>query len=400
MAKTADKTPQSRPNVDSIRLKKIMSRITAGAAKNVLDSKTCETNNIEQIVDAGASEKEIPTPMLVPKKRPYVEPAAESNSGKETFAMKKDTISATGGPVMKKRRRDVKEQQQKVLPLQARNEVPSGSLAVRPRVHVRPQGNVPPINQTSTETSAKSSSALNSTDRHFCNDTTANDCDSLDFNVLLKNSQFTEELANALQQTFYQLSLKHLLFLQTVEFYENAQVLGCEFSISHQCTSIDLSNTCRLALTMHLNYFVPNPIMCTCQFGFVHSHVTRTRSMQGQNLNLKNIPYLLEHHRSTSLSCPRCHIHIVMKNREKDVCSDLNNWVGLRMRPQTVLNFLRHRLRQSTISWPMLNELYTCSKKCCLLFHRCAEEAITDNTTNVQSNQTPMTTSTRTLVSR
>nr|BAF45624.1 f2.2 [Tranosema rostrale ichnovirus] len=388
---SADKTPQSRPNVDSIRLKKMMSRIPAGAAKNVLDSKTCETNNIEQIVDAGASEKEIPTPMLVPKKRPYVEPAAESNSGKETFAMKKDTISATGEPVMKKRRRDVKEQQQKVLPLQATNEVPSGSLAVETRVHVRPQENVPPINQTSTETSAKSSSALNSTDRHFCNDTTANDCDSLDFNVLLKNSQFTEELANALQQTFYQLSLKQSsISTNRRSFMKTHKCLGCEFSISHQCTSIDL--------TQHVPFSADNapgttivpksPIMCTCQFGFVHSHVTRTRSMQGQNLNLKNIPYLLEHHRSTSLSCPRCHIHIVMKNREKDVCSDLNNWVGFEDADRKQFyNFLRHRLRQSTISWPVLNELYTCSKKCCLLFHRCAEEAITDNTTNVQSNQ-------------
>ncbi|BAF45577.1 b1.1 [Tranosema rostrale ichnovirus] len=364
-----------------LRLTRIVKQNTA-AAKNVPVCKTHETGSDEQGVKAGSSG--IKAAMIVPKKRPYFEPAAESNPEKKTSAVKKNTVSVTAQPTVKRARRYGKKQWQKVFSPQATNKVLSRSQTVEAQVHALPQVDVPRTNQTSTKISTESSSASNSdsTERQFWIDTLASSFNLLDFNKLLKNASFNEQQANILQRSFHQLCQKQShMSTNSSPSMKTYSCLECEFSISHLCKSADLTQSSPFtAKVIRRNTIVPAAVtMCTCGFSFTHAHDTRPRGQTLDNYCLMLDSVMVEHKRSVELLCPRCHVCIVMKNRKRDVCCSLFNWAGVEEpNRKKFYNAVEKHLQHSTVNFPRLKELYACYKKCCLLFHRCDEEDIAD----------------------
>nr|ADI40491.1 unknown [Hyposoter didymator] len=415
-------SPEAQPPTS---MKKIAKRKPA-AAKSVPVSRTGKPGHEEQAVSAGSAEKK--KALGVPKKRPAVKPIAKGDSvdlAKKPSAPKKKPVSklkdpmekascalpsddprnktkvavkksrklvaaATDKPPVKKGRQDVKHRSEEASSLQGINGMSPESMAAEVHAHSLPQVNIPRKKKTSDETSAKNPSILSSesSDRRFWMETLAGDFKSTGYNALLKNAHFTEQQANVLQQSFYQLCRK-LSDISTYSdrFMKTHKCIECEFSISHQCVSIDFTQYVPSSANVTgVTTITPqSTTMCICQFGFFHSHATQPRLKLANNLSLKSTLRMLEHNRSVSVSCPRCHMNVVIKNRNSDVCCDFTNWNSLEGgNRRQFFNSLENRLQTSKMSRPYLNELYTCNRQCCQLFHRCAENAVADNTISMR----------------
>lgn len=144
--------------------------------------------------------------------------------------------------------------------------------------------------------------------------------------------------------------------------------IDCDFSISHQCVSIDFRQYVPASanVTVVTNIPLQSTIMCVCQFGFFHSHPTQPRVELPNNLSVRSSSHMLELDRSVSVRCPRCHMNVVMKNRSNDVCSDFANWNSLEAtNRRQFFKSLENRLQASQINRPYLNKLYTRYRECC-----------------------------------
>nr|ADI40460.1 unknown [Hyposoter didymator] len=424
---------QSLPVVESMSLecpsvpslKKIVKRKPTAGGKNVLVGKVRKPDNTAPAGNAFSSEKKKSTivskerPAIetlskgdsaafakkssVKKKKPVLKPkdpkeessyvpaaAAEESRNKAKVAVKKSSklvaMAAEEQPPVKKGRRDPKHQPEGVSlpPVTKDGNSPSYRET---QVQTFPQVNTSRKNsRTSGGTSTKSFLVLNSDigDGRFWMETLAGDFASTGYNALLKNSQFTEQQAYLLQHSFYQLCRKLSdISSYSDRFMKTHKCIECDFSISHQCMSIDFSQYVPASanITGVTNIAPQSTTMCVCQFAFFHSHPTQPRVILANTLSWKSCSHMLELNRSLSLRCPRCHMNVVMKNRNNNVCSDFANWNSLEgINRRQFFKSLENRLQASKISRPHLDELYTCNRQCCQLFHRCAENALPDNT--------------------
>lgn len=401
--------------------------------------------------NAGASIK--PT-AIVPKKRRHFDTVPESDSTKETSTLERISVPATENPVaklscvlpiegyrnkpkdvieksyksvkwatdappVKKRHQDVKKRPQKaeskdkppvekghrdakkwpkkVSTPQLINEVPSTTLTGQEKVEsvtALPQMDKPRSNKGSSKKSVKK--------YRFWSDTLASDFDSLDYEVLLKKCQFTEEQTDVLKQSFNLLCRKlYNVSTYTDRFMKTHNCIDCEFSISHQCVSVHFSQYVRSnGNVLGITTITPESMnMCICGFGFFHSHGNRSRMKLSDNLTSINISSLSEHDRSSTVSCRNCLMNIVMKNRNREICSNFTTWTNLEGTVnRQFYKFLGDRLELSDMSKPKITELYTCLRRCCQMFHRCPENAVSHDANLTKLS--PITTYTRTLISR
>lgn len=365
--------------------------------------------------NAGSSGKHV---AIVPKKRRYVDTAAESNF--EAIEVSRETVeSAIDARTIKKERqhvknryrksdsidktprekrhKDGKKQSKKASAWRSTNEefsTPSASNMTVECLKVLPLADGPPSNKVSSKKTKKAN--------RFWTDTLASDFDSPDYEMLLKRSRFTEEQADVIKQSFHLLSRKiHIASTYTDRFMKTHMCVDCNFSISHQCVSVHFSQFVRSnGNVMSTTSIAPESMnICICGFGFFHSHAKNSRIKLSDNLSSINIFRLLEHYRSLNMSCPSCHISIVMKNRHDDVCSDLTTWNDLYgAQNRQFYEFIKDRLALSSMHKPNIQELFTCKRRCCQIFHRCPEKAAPydDNVTSLS----PVITYTRTVVTR
>lgn len=300
----------------------------------------------------------------------------------------------TDKPPLEKRHEDVKKQRKTVSTRQSINEEHSTSLASDMRgecVNVLLVADPPPSNKVPTIKALKA-------DR-FWQDTMASDFGSSDYEMLLKKSHFTEEQAVVIKQSFHLICRKlHIASTYTDRFMKTHSCVDCHFSISHQCVSVHFSQFVRSnANVVSTTTIVPESMnICICGFGFFHSHANNSRDNLTNNLSSLNISRLFEHDRSLNVSCSKCYMNIVIKNRNNNICSDLTNWIDVFNR--LFWNFLKDRLELSSMHKPNLNELYTCRRRCCQIFHRCPEKAAPHD--DYGTPLSPVTTYTRTLVTR
>lgn len=406
----------NRPELPSVSGSKIMTRRTS-AAQIVPVSAMGETGNN----NAGASVK----PVAIPKKRRYLDTVAESNSAREkstsemrsiliiknpveevnhelaseesgnkpedaTIKLRKTVTWAIDSPSVKKGRQHAKKHPRKANsidkpPLEKGHRdvkkqpkiisVPPSTSVVTDKkldcVNVLPLTDGPPANKVSSKKPIEKN--------RFWAHTLASDFDSSDYEMLLKKCHFTEEQTDVIKRSFNLLCRKqYIVSTYTDRFMKTHMCIDCQFSISHQCVSVHFSQFVR----SNGNVVSTTPItpesmnICTCGFGFFHSHATNSRIKLSDNLSSMNISCLYEHDRSTNVSCPKCHINIVIKNRNNNICSDLTNWVDLYgALNRQFYNFLNDHLERSSMHKPNLDELYTCRRRCCQIFHRCPNNA-------------------------
>nr|AAS79017.1 NHv1.2 protein [Ichnoviriform sonorense] len=396
-------------------------------------SKT-ENNN------AGASVK----PVAIPKKRRYLDTVAESNSAREkstsgtrsiltiknpveevnheesgnkpkdatkrsgkTVTWATDTLPVKKGrqhakksrrkadfidkPPLEKRHRDVKKQP-KII-----SAPPSTSVVTDKKfdcVNVLPLSDGPPTNKVPSKKTTEKN--------RFWAHTLASDFDSPDYEMLLKKCHFTEEQTEAIKRSFHLLCRKlHIASTYTNRFMKTHMCIYCPFSISHECVSVHFSQCVRSnANVAGMTTITPESMnMCICGFGFFHSHATNSRIQLSDNLSSMKISRLFEHDRSINLSCPNCHMNIVMKNRNNNVCCDLTNWDDSNGDLNIQFHdFLKDRLELSSMREPNINEFYICRRRCCHIFHRCPENTVPYNVKVTRIS--PVSTYTRTLVTR
>lgn len=390
---------------------KITSRRTTLATQYVPVSEMRERGDNK----AGASGKLV---AIIPKKRRYVDTVAESNF--EAIEVSRETVkSAIDAPTIKKERqhvkkrhrksnsidktprekrhKDGKKQSKKVSAWLPTNEEPSTSFGSNIKVEcvkVLPLADGPPSSKVPSLKTIKAN--------RFWTETLASDFDSREYEMLLKQSRFTEEQADVIKQSFHLLCRKlHIASTYTDRFMKTHMCIDCNFSISHQCVSVHFSQFVRSnGNVMSTTSITPESMnICICGFAFFHSHAKNSRTKLSDNLSSMNISRLFEHERSLNMSCPSCHMNIVMKNRNDDVCSDLTNWVDLYgTQNRQFYEFIKDRLELSSMHKPSLKELFTCKRRCCQIFHRCPENAAPcgDNVTPLS----PVTTYTRTVVTR
>nr|AKD28038.1 N-like protein [Glypta fumiferanae] len=204
----------------------------------------------------------------------------------------------------------------------------------------------------------------------------ASDFKDKDFKALLISSDFTERQANALQKTFINVSNQiHNAYKSNDRFMKTHKCLDCEFSVSHQCMSIEYLQFIPSAVELtQIGSLTPKEtIMCICKFGFYHAHPSSGGVELVNKLATKHYTNrLTEHCRTVKVSCPGCKMSIVMRSRNAEVCCDFSQWMSHDgHNRKTFFSAIGNRLTNCKNNKPYLNELYTCNRQCCLIFHRC-----------------------------
>lgn len=212
----------------------------------------------------------------------------------------------------------------------------------------------------------------------FCLDALRKKFDQLEFSKVLKDTEFTKAQSDILEQTLVEVwrKMSHIK-RNSDRFQKTHKCLNCEFSISHQCMSLDFVRRVPFGTDfLDTTTFAPNrTIICDCSFSFFHAHLKRSRSQMVELPSSRGNCYLREHNRSVSFSCPKCYLDVTLTNRTNSVCSDLANWDRVTGdHRETFYNTI-----QSCLHYPrdtlLMDEFYACGKGCCLIFHRCSEEA-------------------------
>lgn len=239
----------------------------------------------------------------------------------------------------------------------------------------------PKVTVAETATASSSGSISDSTEANFWNETLANKFNTTNYNLYLRNHQFSEQQANFLQKFFHDCcrKLSYQSYINSKPFIRTLKCQECEFSVSHRCKVIDYTQCMlyRAETTFKTNIVPELPTMCVChQFSFLHTHAVRTHTEMGDDIQSKTTECMLQYDRSVGLSCSRCQINIHV-NPQNNGCREFTNWksvdgANLKQFYESVEKHMQH----STVKTASLEELYTCSRQCCLLFHRCDEDAL------------------------
>nr|AKD28082.1 N-like protein [Glypta fumiferanae] len=199
-------------------------------------------------------------------------------------------------------------------------------------------------------------------------------CD--EYKCLLMKNEFSAKQACALQRSLINVCNKiESTYKCNDRFMKTHKCVECEFSISHQCMPVEYLQYVPSAIDLtEIGAITPkDTFMCICKFGFYHAHSAGKCQELGNKLVAKNnVTRLLEHNRTVKVSCPRCRMSIVMRSRNSDVCSDFTQWQSLDgANRKTFFSSIENRLGNCKNNRPYMDELYTCQRQCCLVFHRC-----------------------------
>lgn len=331
------------------------------------------------------------------KKRSQSQSVAASSTAVKTFVVKKEHVSKPKGRARKRSHATSFDEPQSIPVVVAKKtRKPAARATDKPTTKKQQHKASPPATKVlssapkSTVKPAENLPELTSAADGVClwGDIVESDFKSLNYTTLLKNNQFTEEQVQAIRKSFQHLSqtfcrrpTKRERFMKTHECIE------CHYSVSHDCVSMDSSEYWTFGGNAPcIDLITPEEItMCLCNFTIFHSHnVVQAHSRKSKRevespprSPLPSALRLIENNRSANLECPRCYMTVSITNRNKDVCSDLMNFncVEGRIR-RRFFDYIHHYLDFGTKNLPGLSEFYSCSKLCCMLFHRCATDLI------------------------
>lgn len=189
-------------------------------------------------------------------------------------------------------------------------------------------------------------------------------------------TQFTEEQNEILQEAIVALFRNmDRIEINRGRFLKTHKCKRCEFSITHQCMPLDFFRTVRFGTEfMDQTNIAPSEIVvCNCGFAFCHSHLKRSRIPVLEGIPGRLTLSLREYERSVDVTCAKCCTTVVMTNRTKKICSDLNIWDGITdANRQTFYDRVQNSPNCAAINPPSVDNFYACSKSCCLTYHRCS----------------------------
>lgn len=227
---------------------------------------------------------------------------------------------------------------------------------------------LPTGKKASASTSVASSSS--STDSHFWLETVNSKFRSSGYKNLLRESNFTEPQAELLQNLFYQASRQmYNTFMNSDRVMKMHKCRDCEFSICHQCVSINFLHVGRTYVDATTTTVIaPNTtIICICKFAFFHAHTSRpSRSEMVNTEILKRIAHL---------RCAVCDTIVMIEHPQvENTDCTLSKWSGRNSSDEKAFHAqLVDHIKHFTTQTLSLEELYTCNHHCCLFFHRCTE---------------------------
>lgn len=200
----------------------------------------------------------------------------------------------------------------------------------------------------------------------------------------------TREFEQALKQVFNANQTKMLRDLcyhmgrkasciqkHNTRFMKIHKCVECDFSISHQCISLEsMQNMGSNAAIKEESLIAPEAVYsCTCSFGLYHSHRHKPRSKIVGDLRSMNVYNLLENRRTVDMNCPKCYLKICIHNRNDALCNNFTNWTNMDDGTNgEFYKIITRNLREINEESPQLSELYSCNRRCCLLYHRCEQK--------------------------
>lgn len=331
------------------------------------------------------------------KKRSQSQSVAASSVAVKTFVVKKEHVSKPKGRAEKRSHATSFDERQSIPVVVAKQtRKPAAPATDKPttKKHQRkastsakkvfssaPESTVKPAENLPELTSPADGDC-------FWGDIVESDFKSLNYTTLLKKNQFTEEQVQAIQKSFQHLSrtfcrrpTKRERFMKIYECIE------CHYSVSHECVSMDSPEYWTFGGNAPcIDLITPDEInMCLCNFTIFHSHNVLPKSKREFDFPPPSPPpslppsslLLVENNRSATLECPKCYMTVSITNRNNAVCSGLMNFTSvdgpIRRR---FFDYVYRNLDWETRNPPALSEFYSCSKLCCMLFHRCAKDII------------------------
>lgn len=286
---------------------------------------------------------------------------------------RKPAAPATDKPTTKKEAQNVEEQQHEASP-------PARNVSASPLVsEVNTAENLADLTSDPDE------------DR-FWGDILQSDFKSSEYTNLLKEYFFTDEQTVAIQKSF-QYMCRSLCRRPTKRerFMKTHECIECNFSISHQCLSLD--STEYWTFGGHapcIEFIAPeSTTMCLCNFTVLHSHSKKPKSKAEMKLLEQSGPpptsHWVENNRAVNMECPKCFMNVFMSNRNNDVCTDLINFTSTDgPNRKKFFNWVHNHLNYSSKDAPTLTDFYCCSNFCCLIFHRCEPDVIVHSSEPIQ----------------
>ncbi|XP_046420171.1 uncharacterized protein LOC124179626 [Neodiprion fabricii] len=229
--------------------------------------------------------------------------------------------------------------------------------------------NLSSSNKPSASTSIASSSS--STDSHFWLEVLNSKFRCSAYKNLLRESTFTEAQAESLQNLFYQTSRQmYNTYINSDRVMKMHKCRDCEFSICHQCVSLNFLHVGRAnGNPMTPTVVAPHTTtICICQFAFFHAHTSRPS--RSETVNTRSLERII-----ASLRCDVCDTMVMIKHPHgKNSNCTLTKWSGINSSDEIAFHAqLIDHIKQFTPQTLSLEELYTCNHHCCLFFHRCTE---------------------------
>lgn len=203
-----------------------------------------------------------------------------------------------------------------------------------------------------------------------------------EFEQALKQ-EFTVKQSKMLRDLCYYMSRKaSCIQKHNTRFMKTHKCIECDFSISHQC--ISLNSIQHIANFRDVSLIAPEAVYsCICSFGLYHSHKHKPRSKFVGDLRSMNIYNLIEKQRYVDMNCPKCYLEIRIHNRNDALCNNFTNWTNLEDGTNgEFCRIITKNLNKTNEEIPLLNELYSCNRRCCLLFHRCEQQLYNNSENN------------------
>ncbi|XP_022120557.1 uncharacterized protein LOC110996954 [Pieris rapae] len=301
-------------------------------------------------------------------------------TAKKTLVVKKERVSK---PKNRAKKRSYEESYDAI------QSIPAASDNPKKKEHASPATTVSSSAPKSTDENAENLSEITSAadQLSFWKDILDSDFKSTNYTMYLKNSGFTDEQAQAIQREFNLMSRKFCRGLRKIQpCMKTHACVECNFSISHECTSIHIAQFWNLGSNAPwIHYITPESMnMCDCDFSICHSHIIEeTKTKRGRQARkrqpspLPSTTPLLENNQSVNFNCTRCGMKIIIANRNNKVCSKLYGKISTDTNLLKMYYYYIHKnLVHTPQTAPIIFEIFSCNNGCCLIYHRCPKDVV------------------------
>ncbi|XP_063821399.1 mucin-21-like [Ostrinia nubilalis] len=222
-------------------------------------------------------------------------------------------------------------------------------------------------------------SSNKSKDSQFWLETVKSKFNSSAYKDFLKESGFTEAQAEVIQNMFHQTARQmYNTFMNSDRVKKTHKCLECAFTVSHQCASIHF---------LHAGWPTDDPTeityidlkstyICVCQFALFHAHFSKpSGSKKEDTVSSEHTVPIPDVDRIATLRCAYCDMIIIIEHPfHKNTECTLTKWNAINSNNEKKFHAqVVDYMKIFTLEPLTLDEMYACSNRCCLFFHRCSQ---------------------------